>query len=89
MGSGPRDDDRRASPDRAQITGHLGQLRERRSSGLLVDSAGDRDLDAASRAVACSALGLVAELLGRYLFFVTVVPRNMPGSFFTAPSAHH
>ena len=29
---------------------------------------------------------LLGEFLGRYLFFVTVVPKNMPGSFFTAGS---
>ena len=28
-------------------------------------------------------LSLIGELLGRYLFFVTVVPKNIPGSFFT------
>jgi DMSO reductase iron-sulfur subunit len=28
-------------------------------------------------------LSLSGELLGRYLFFVTVVPKNIPGSFFT------
>jgi len=27
-------------------------------------------------------LALAGEILGRYLFFVTVVPRNMPGNFF-------
>jgi formate dehydrogenase iron-sulfur subunit len=35
--------------------------------------------------LAFSAFGLsiCGELLGRYLFFVTVVPKNMPGSFFS------
>ncbi len=28
-------------------------------------------------------IALFSEFLGRYLFFVTVVPKNMPGSFFT------
>ena len=28
------------------------------------------------------ALVVAAELIGRWLFFVTVVPMNMPGSFF-------
>ncbi len=28
-------------------------------------------------------VALFSEFLGRYLFFVTVVPKNMPGSFFT------
>ncbi|MBI4432343.1 MAG: dimethyl sulfoxide reductase anchor subunit [Candidatus Omnitrophica bacterium] len=28
-------------------------------------------------------IALTGEFLGRYLFFVTVVPKNMPGSFFT------
>ena len=31
---------------------------------------------------ACFVLSLLGELLGRYLFFVTVVPKNIPGSFF-------
>ncbi len=34
-------------------------------------------------------LSLAGELLGRYLFFVTVVPKNMPGSFFTANGNGH
>jgi DMSO reductase iron-sulfur subunit len=34
-------------------------------------------------------LGLVGELAGRYLFFVTVVPRNIPGHFFSRrPGVH-
>jgi len=33
-------------------------------------------------------LAVVSEFIGRYLFFVTVVPRNMPGSFFTTRPAH-
>lgn len=32
---------------------------------------------------------LGGELLGRYLFFVTVVPKNMPGSFFTRNGGGH
>jgi hypothetical protein len=32
----------------------------------------------AALALAFAAIG---ELVGRYLFYVTVVPRNMPGSF--------
>ena len=32
---------------------------------------------------ACFVFSLLGELLGRYLFFVTVVPKNMPGAFFT------
>lgn len=36
---------------------------------------------------ACAlAAGLGAEVAGRYLFFVTVVPRNMPGHFFSRNS---
>ncbi|HVR75052.1 MAG TPA: DmsC/YnfH family molybdoenzyme membrane anchor subunit [Planctomycetota bacterium] len=34
-------------------------------------------------------LALAAELAGRYLFFVTVVPRNMPGHFFSRNGAGH
>ncbi len=32
---------------------------------------------------------LLGEFLGRYLFFVTVVPKNMPGSFFTSNRSTH
>jgi formate dehydrogenase iron-sulfur subunit len=32
---------------------------------------------------------LAGELLGRFLFFVTVVPKNMPGSFFTTNGNGH
>lgn len=32
---------------------------------------------------------LAGEFLGRYLFFVTVVPKNMPGSFFTVEGGGH
>jgi len=34
-------------------------------------------------------LSLLGELLGRYLFFVTVVPKNIPGSFFTGNGSGH
>jgi len=34
-------------------------------------------------------LALVGEFVGRYLFFVTVVPKNMPGSFFTKGRGAH
>ena len=34
-------------------------------------------------------LSLSSEILGRYLFFVTVVPKNMPGSFFTQNGGSH
>ncbi|MGH9259166.1 MAG: hypothetical protein ACRD08_04590, partial [Acidimicrobiales bacterium] len=34
------------------------------------------------------ALVASGELLGRYLFYVTVVPLNMPGSFFGAARRH-
>jgi DMSO reductase iron-sulfur subunit len=34
-------------------------------------------------------VSLVGELLGRYLFFVTVVPKNIPGSFFTTNGGGH
>jgi DMSO reductase iron-sulfur subunit len=34
-------------------------------------------------------MALSGELLGRYLFFVTVVPKNMPGSFFAAQEGEH
>ncbi len=32
---------------------------------------------------------LTGEFLGRYLFFVTVVPKNIPGSFFTVKGGAH
>ena len=31
----------------------------------------------------------IGEFLGRYLFFVTVVPKNIPGSFFTQAGKGH
>jgi hypothetical protein len=34
-------------------------------------------------------IALLGEFLGRYLFFVTVVPKNMPGSFFTHGGSAH
>ena len=34
-------------------------------------------------------ISLVSELLGRYLFFVTVVPKNIPGSFFSRNGSGH
>lgn len=40
-------------------------------------------------AAAAFFLSLVGEFLGRYLFFVTVVPKNIPGSFFTANGSGH
>jgi DMSO reductase iron-sulfur subunit len=43
----------------------------------------------AALAAAALVLGLGAELAGRHLFFVTVVPRNMPGTFFTTASRGH
>jgi DMSO reductase iron-sulfur subunit len=33
-------------------------------------------------------ISLFGEFLGRYLFFVTVVPKNMPGGFFSANGKH-
>jgi len=39
--------------------------------------------------IASFVLSLVGELLGRYLFFVTVVPKNMPGSFFNGNGGGH
>ncbi len=40
---------------------------------------------------ACGAflLSFAGELLGRYLFYVTVVPKNIPGSFFTQNGGAH
>lgn len=35
------------------------------------------------------ALSFLGEILGRYLFFVTVVAKNMPGSFFTGNGSSH
>ena len=32
---------------------------------------------------------ILGEFVGRYLFFVTVVPKNMPGSFFTSNKGGH
>ncbi|OGX03443.1 MAG: hypothetical protein A3G87_05650 [Omnitrophica bacterium RIFCSPLOWO2_12_FULL_50_11] len=40
-------------------------------------------------ALASFILSLLGELLGRYLFFVTVVPKNIPGSFFTTNGRPH
>lgn len=40
-------------------------------------------------ALASFGLSLLGELLGRYLFFVTVVPKNIPGSFFTVNGGKH
>jgi DMSO reductase anchor subunit len=40
-------------------------------------------------ATASFTLSLLGELLGRYLFFVTVVPKNIPGSFFTGNGERH
>ncbi|MBI3999189.1 MAG: dimethyl sulfoxide reductase anchor subunit [Candidatus Omnitrophica bacterium] len=40
-------------------------------------------------ALASFAFSLLGELLGRYLFFVTVVPKNIPGSFFTVNGGAH
>ncbi len=37
----------------------------------------------------CFLFSLAGEFLGRYLFFVTVVPKNMPGSFFAAQGGSH
>jgi len=39
--------------------------------------------------VASFVISLLGELLGRYLFFVTVVPKNIPGAFFAAKGAGH
>ena len=37
----------------------------------------------------CFLLAFLGETLGRYLFFVTVVPKNIPGSFFTTNGGSH
>jgi DMSO reductase anchor subunit/ferredoxin len=37
----------------------------------------------------CFILALAGEFLGRYLFFVTVVPKNIPGSFFSSNGGAH
>ncbi len=39
--------------------------------------------------IACFLFSLAGEFLGRYLFFVTVVPKNMPGAFFTTKAGGH
>ena len=38
--------------------------------------------------MACFIFSLLGEFIGRYLFFVTVVPKNIPGSFFTMNGGH-
>ena len=43
----------------------------------------------AGPAAAALALLLTSELIGRWLFFVTVVPLNMPGSFWRGEHAGH
>ncbi len=43
----------------------------------------------ASLSWTCFFIALLGEILGRYLFFVTVVPKNMPGSFFTQSQEGH
>ena len=40
-------------------------------------------------AMASFSIALIGELLGRYLFFVTVVPKNIPGSFFNSNGSGH
>lgn len=40
-------------------------------------------------AMVCFGFSLLGELLGRYLFFVTVVPKNIPGSFFALHGGRH
>ncbi len=44
---------------------------------------------AASLALLGLVLGVAAEIAGRYLFFVAVVPRNMPGHFFSQAGGGH
>ncbi len=39
--------------------------------------------------LACFFFSLFGEFSGRYLFFVTVVPKNIPGSFFTVKGGGH
>ena len=50
-------------------------------------------VDGASIATICAAgaalLAFAAEIAGRYLFFVAVVPRNTPGGFFTTRAGGH
>ena len=46
-------------------------------------------LPVALLAVFSFTLSLLSELLGRYIFFVTVVPKNMPGNFFTQNGGSH
>lgn len=43
----------------------------------------------AALAIASFTISLLGELLGRYLFFVTVVPKNIPGSFFGGNGGGH
>lgn len=46
-----------------------------------------RGLEFLELGLACFLFSLAGEFLGRYLFFVTVVPKNIPGSFFTKKGA--
>lgn len=39
-------------------------------------------------ALSAALTALLGEVVSRYLFFVTVVPRNVAGNYFSAPSAH-
>lgn len=42
----------------------------------------------AALSFACFLISLAGEFLGRYLFFVTVVPKNIPGAFFSERNSH-
>ena len=77
------------------LTRHLGRLLHLRTALLAAAAAlapssvflesRALSITAAAAALACALLG---EIAGRYLFFVAVVPRNMPGSFFASRPAH-
>ncbi len=78
------------------LTRPLGRLLWTRTAALgtsgLASILAAFDADA-GRAGGLALLGLVlaatAEIAGRYLFFVAVVPRNMPGHFFSRASGGH
>jgi DMSO reductase anchor subunit len=42
-----------------------------------------------SPATAVTGLLVAAELIGRWLFYVTVVPHNMPGAFWRGAAGSH
>jgi DMSO reductase anchor subunit len=77
------------------LTGQFGQFTYMRTAYMVLAAAlapASIFVKPASASIAMSLAMLVfvllAEVIGRYLFFVTVVPRNMAGSFFTSKPSH-